>query len=164
MVDRKPPRLDAGELDTLLALLRYQRGSLVEKVEGITPEQAAWSPVPSGTNLLWLITHMADAEESWIVRRFAGIATDVVEEPPTASPSGALPPRSPATGRRGPWSTPWWPGRPVPEAPCVGDDAQPPVPLRWVLAHLLEETARHAGHADILRELIDGRVGPVGRP
>ena len=39
----------------------------------------------------------------------------------------------------------------------VGDD--PPVNLRWVLMHLLEETARHAGHADILRELIDGDTG-----
>jgi len=40
--------------------------------------------------------------------------------------------------------------------PEAGD---PPVNLRWVLAHLLEETARHAGHADILRELLDGSVG-----
>lgn len=38
-------------------------------------------------------------------------------------------------------------------------DADPPVSLRWVLMHLLEEPARHAGHADILRELIDGRTG-----
>ena len=39
-------------------------------------------------------------------------------------------------------------------------DDQPPVNLRWILANLLEETARHAGHADILRELIDGNTGP----
>jgi Protein of unknown function (DUF664) len=42
---------------------------------------------------------------------------------------------------------------------CRRTDANPPVSLRWVLMHLLEETARHAGHADILRELIDGEVG-----
>ena len=41
---------------------------------------------------------------------------------------------------------------------CRRPDADPPVSLRWVLMHLLEETARHAGHADILRELIDGRT------
>lgn len=40
-----------------------------------------------------------------------------------------------------------------------GDTGGEPVTLRWVLAHLLEETARHAGHADILREMIDGTVG-----
>jgi len=159
VVDRKPPRLESGELDTLLELLRYQRGSLVRKVEGITPEQAAWSPVPSGTNLLWLVTHMTDAEESWMVRRFAGVATDVVEEPPTASADGALLAavaryRSMAETVDALVAT-----APGPDAPCAGDDGQPPVNLRWVLAHLLEETARHAGHADILRELIDGRIG-----
>ena len=65
-----------------MALLQYQRDSLVRKVEGVTPSQAAWTPVPSGTNLLWLVTHMADAEQTWMVRRFAGLATDVGEEPP----------------------------------------------------------------------------------
>lgn len=42
---------------------------------------------------------------------------------------------------------------------CRRSDAPEPVNLRWVLMHLLEETARHAGHADILRELIDGETG-----
>lgn len=42
---------------------------------------------------------------------------------------------------------------------CIRDDEVGPVNLRWVLAHMLEETARHAGHADILRELIDGDTG-----
>ena len=159
MVDRKPPRLAGGELETLLALLRYQRQSLVSKVEGITPEQAAWSPVPSGTNLLWLITHMADAEVSWMVRRFAGVPTDVVEEPPAASADAAL--LAAVARYRSTWDDvdALVATASGPEAPCVGDDARPPVTLRWVLAHLLEETARHAGHADILRELIDGRVG-----
>ena len=159
MADRKPLRLDSGELDTLLALLRYQRESLVQKVEGVTPEQAAWSPVPSGTNLLWLVTHLADAEESWMVRRFAGVATDVLEQPPTASADGAL--ISAVARYRSMWETvdALVATAPGPDAPCAGDDNRPPVNLRWVLAHLLEETARHAGHADILRELIDGRTG-----
>ena len=42
---------------------------------------------------------------------------------------------------------------------CRAPEADTPINLRWVLMHLLEETARHAGHADILRELIDGRTG-----
>ena len=42
---------------------------------------------------------------------------------------------------------------------CRRPDPGEPVSLRWVLMHLLEETARHAGHADILRELIDGSTG-----
>ncbi|MGH3255691.1 MAG: DUF664 domain-containing protein [Streptosporangiaceae bacterium] len=42
---------------------------------------------------------------------------------------------------------------------CRAPDVDSPINLRWVLTHLLEETARHAGHADIIRELIDGRTG-----
>ncbi len=45
------------------------------------------------------------------------------------------------------------------DRPCQPFDDEPPVSLRWILLHLLEETARHAGHADILRELVDGKTG-----
>jgi hypothetical protein len=60
--DQKPPRLAAGALETLLALLQYQRDSLVRKVAGLD-DAAAWrSMVDSGTSLLWLVKHMAGAE------------------------------------------------------------------------------------------------------
>jgi hypothetical protein len=48
---------------------------------------------------------------------------------------------------------------PTLDAPCRRLDVDAPVNLRWVLMHLLEETARHAGHADVLRELLDGVTG-----
>jgi hypothetical protein len=157
MIDRKPPHLAVDEVSTLMALLQYQRESLVRKVEGTTPQQAAWSPVPSGTNLLWLVTHMADAEQTWMVRRFAGLSTDVGEEPP---------PETDALGHaigqyRAMWATvdALVADAEGPDAACRGEEIIPPVTLRWVLAHLLEETARHAGHADIIRELVDGTVG-----
>ena len=70
------------------------------------------------------------------------------------------PPRSTPTGRPGPASTPSSPPPRASTSPAEGLGAdEAPVNLRWVLMHLLEETARHAGHADILRELIDGRTG-----
>jgi hypothetical protein len=161
VADRKPPRLTDGEIGTLVALLGYQRASLVGKVEGVSVEQASWSPVPTGTSLLWLISHMADAEETWILRRFAGPTVDPVIELVEDPPSGATEVSVAVARYRKVWSE-------VdgvvaasgdPEALCRGDDTDPPVNLRWVLAHLLEETARHAGHADILRELVDGAVG-----
>ena len=156
MTDEHAPRIEAGELATLLALLQYQRQSLVRKVEGLSRDQAAWSPVPSGTNLLWLVAHMVDAEQTWMVRRFAGMATDVGEEPPAADPVAHAVSRYRAT-----WTTvdALVAGADGPDDRCRGEESVPPVTLRWVLAHLLEETARHAGHADILRELIDGTVG-----
>ena len=156
MTDERSPRIEGGELATLLALLQYQRHSLVKKVEGISPAQAAWSPVPSGTNLLWLIIHMADAEQTWMVRRFAGLATDVGEEPPASDPVADAIARYRAV-----WTTvdALVARADGPDDRCRGEETVPPVALRRVLAHLLQETASHAGHADIIRELIDGAVG-----
>jgi hypothetical protein len=152
VADRKPPRLAAGELDTLLTLLQFQRESLVRKVEGVTDEAAAWSPVGSGTTLRWLVEHLARAETSWVEQRFAGHPPSEAGEPLTLDEAVAryreVWARTDAIAR----------GSSL-DARCVAEDATAPVSLRWVLAHLLEETARHAGHADILRELLDGQVG-----
>jgi hypothetical protein len=72
MAEQKPPRLAGGERGTLLALLQYQRDSLIRKMSGVNEVGARSSPVPSGTSLLWLTNHMADAERTWVLRRFAG--------------------------------------------------------------------------------------------
>src|SRR5215471_1242633 len=73
MADRKPPRLAGGEAQTLRALLQYQRESLASKADGVDEERARWSPVGSGTSLLWLMRHMAAAEVTWVLHRFAGL-------------------------------------------------------------------------------------------
>ena len=86
--DQKPPRLVAGELETLHALLQYQRDSLVRKVAGLDDAAARRSPVDSGTNPLWLIKHMAGAEITWMLRRFAG--QDVIVPDDTPQPGDTL--------------------------------------------------------------------------
>ena len=160
MADLKPPRLAGGEAQTLRALLQYQRESLLRKVNGVDEDRARWSPVGSGTSLLWLVTHMAAAEVTWVLHRFAG------QDPVAAEPTrpGTLAAAAEAY-RRG-WqrvdAVAFAPGAGLDEL-CRRPDPGPPVSLRWVLMHLLEETARHAGHADILRELIDGSTGRLPR-
>lgn len=149
MVDRKPPRLAGGERETLLTLLRFQRESLVRKVTGLDDESARRRLVGSQTTLLWLIDHLAWAELLWIEHRFAGGAEPVPADP--ADLAGAV------ELYRNAWA----------RVDAVVASAEldatarlaPDVNLRWILAHLLEETARHAGHADILRELVDGQTG-----
>ena len=157
MGDQKPPRLAGAESETLLALLQYQRESLVRKVAGVDESAARRSPVGSGISLLWLIKHMARAEITWVLQRFAGQVVEIPDDTP--GPDDTL-----ATAVQFYRAT-WDRVRAVTghsedlNELCRNSDASPQVNLRWVLTHLLEETARHAGHADILAELIDGRTG-----
>jgi hypothetical protein len=150
--DRKPPRSAADDRTVLCGLLRYQRDSFVRKLRGVDDNAARTSLVGSGTTLLWLATHMAQAEQTWIVKRFAGrtVPDELLTEPTSIADAIALYEQTTALvdGIVAAASL---------DEFCGDDD--PPVNLRWILAHLLEETARHAGHADILRELIDGMTG-----
>lgn len=157
MPDRKPPQLDQDESTTVLALLQYQRESLVRKVSGVDEHAARRSPVGSGTTLLWLVKHMAQAESLWVLRRFAGLDG--------ATPDDSVTPDDTVAAAVSAYQEGWQRIDTVVrdhqslDDPCRGLGDAPAVNLRWVLMHLLEETARHAGHADILRELIDGETG-----
>lgn len=100
--------------------------------------------------------HMARAEITWVLHRYARMDVEIPEDAATADHSiaGAID-RYRQSSRLV--------DRIVLEASTLGElcrrpDAPEPVNLRWVLMHLLEETASHAGHADILRERIDGRT------
>jgi hypothetical protein len=157
VTDLKPPRLCAGERETLLELLRYQRESLIRKVAGVDETAARQSPVGSGTTLLWLIKHLAAAEIQWVVRRFGGVAAVLpdAEVGPDDTAASVMAGYRAASAQADAVAL----AAPGLDEPCRADDSGAPVNLRWVLAHMLEETARHAGHADILRELIDGSTG-----
>ena len=138
----------------LAVLLQYQRDSVIRKVQGIDEAAARQSPVASGTTLLWLIQHLAYAERLWIVHRFAG-----GERPTAASAEDTV--DAAVNGYQQTWAVV---DAVIAAAPNLDQlssivDERGPVTLRWILAHLLEESARHAGHADILRELIDGATG-----
>ena len=156
MADRKPPRSRGDDRQILLALLGYQRESLIRKVADLDGESARRRLVPSDTTLLWLVRHLTRAETVWVLRRFLGEDVPVpADEPPEDdTPEAAI-----AAYR--------WVAQRVDAVAAEhdldelarADDTEPPVNLRWILAHLLEETARHAGHADILRELVDGSTG-----
>jgi hypothetical protein len=154
VADTKPPRDRGDEAGTVRMLLQYQRDSFARKLEGVDEEAARRPQVPSGTTLLWLATHMADAELLWVLVRFDGADPGVLD---TDVDSVAA-----AVAR---YRSTWSRVDAVIEAAvdldqvAVNTGSEDPVTLRWILLHLLEETARHAGHADILRELVDGEVG-----
>ena len=157
MADLKPPRLvGCGERRTIRALTQYHRESVVRKLEGITDEEARRSFVPSGTSLLWIVKHLAKAELLWVCQRFAGRTV--------ALPSDALEVGDSIASVVQSYRAAWVTVDAVADAAsledhCLNVGTDSIVDLRWVLTHLLEETARHAGHADILRELLDGTAG-----
>jgi hypothetical protein len=156
VTDLKPPRLPGGERETLSVLLQYQRESIVRKVAGVDEDDGRRRFLGSETSLLWLLKHLARAERMWIVRRFAGQDVRLPDDEVGDSDTIA----SAITSYRSTWATV---DAIVAESSLddlchdVGDESM--VNLRWVLTHLLEETARHAGHADIIREMIDGATG-----
>ncbi|HKE66737.1 MAG TPA: DinB family protein [Micromonosporaceae bacterium] len=154
--DRRPPRVLTGEQDTLLAFLDYLRESLIGKLEGVSEADARRTFVRSGTNLIGLVMHVAQTEHVWVVNRWAGDATEPPHEFPRPGDTvESVAATARATGERvnalmraeGSLDV------------LSADPAMTDVPLRWILVHLIEEVGRHAGHADIVRELIDGHTG-----
>jgi len=160
------PRL-GDERTTLNEYLRGQRLTLQLKCDGLAAGQLARRAVePSTMSLLGLVRHAAEVERAWFRRRFAG--SDVpkryqTEADPDADFNGAV--ADPAVVEEA-WAA-WREEVAFAEQftrdhdlDFVGHDSEGrPVSLRELLVHMIEEYARHNGHADLLRERIDGRVG-----
>ncbi len=142
------PRSDGGftgERDTLLGFLRDQRLTLELKCSGLDAEQLARRSVePSNMSLLGLVRHLADVERAWFRDHLAGQEAPRLyrtEEDRDADAEVAFGEQFVAA---------------TPDLAFAGHKGDV---LREVLVHLIEEYARHNGHADFLRERIDGRVG-----
>lgn len=154
----------AGERQTLVRYLRDRRLTLELKCAGLGAEGLARRSVPpSDMSLLGLVRHLAEVEQYWFRRVMAG--EDVTPHYTSATVAFGEATADPEVVADA-WAT-WraevaFAERFVAEAPdldVVGDNDGTPIPLREVLIHLIEEYARHNGHADLLRERIDGRVG-----
>ncbi|HUF96256.1 MAG TPA: DinB family protein [Acidimicrobiia bacterium] len=160
----------AGELETLNSFLDFQRATMIRKVEGLTDEQAASQPVaPSTLSLSGLIKHLSLVEESWFQSVFAG---GELGEPWSSAPfdddkdwefNSASEDRLSDLVEM--YESACEKSREVvASADSLGemsekDTRRGKVSLRWILLHMIEETARHAGHADLIRERIDGATG-----
>ena len=158
---RRPvPRNDGGELDTALAFLNFNRESVLKKTDGLDEEQLRRVLVPTGTNLLGLVKHLAAAERYWFGLYLTG------SRPPEGSSLGMRVPRaSTAEAVIGDYRAAIAESNTAiiaagdPQTLLARRVSGQRLTLRWLLAHMTSETARHAGHADILREQIDGVTG-----
>jgi len=158
----------ADERTTLLAFLDYQRAVLARKAVGLTPDQARMATCPpSDLTILGLVRHMADVERGWAQRSMAGMAGEPIyygPAHPEGDEDGDLHPPPDATLAEA--LTTYWREIAVVDriyAAASLDDierrARGMYSLRWILAHLIEEYARHCGHADLIRQAIDGATG-----
>jgi hypothetical protein len=163
----EPPRSLEDPRDILLQQLSYYRATLLAKLDGLSPDQLTGSILPSGWSPLGLLKHLVFVERRWMQW---GFEADQVADP---------------WGDHDPNSEGWLvtPDDTVPEltakltaiaarteatvqtaelterARLGGRFSGDPPTLGWILAHLLQEYARHVGHLDVVRELIDGSVG-----
>lgn len=164
------PGLVGDEATLLGQFLDYYRATMVRKVEGLTKAQLAQRLAPSNLTLGGLVKHLALVEDSWFQERLLGrepvepwAAVDWDATPDWDFDSAAddepaeIVALYEAACERS--------RRAVREAESLDVVMVRPnrrgerMSLRWILIHMIEETARHAGHADLIRESIDGRTG-----
>jgi uncharacterized damage-inducible protein DinB len=156
-----------GERDTLLSYLRYYRLTLEMKCEGLDAEQLARRSVPPSTlSLLGLVRHLAQVEHSWFRRVMEGQDLPRLywaEGDRDRDFDGAVADPAVVEDAWESWrrevahAEEYVAGAPSLDVLATHRDST--VELRDVLVHLIEEYARHLGHADLLRECIDGRTG-----
>jgi uncharacterized damage-inducible protein DinB len=162
---RTEPLTVGGAVGQVSSFHSFLRETLLWKCSGLTEEQLRWSPVLSGTCLLGILKHSVYVERWWISRYIGGLDVRGVssEEDPDAD-WRIEPGESFETIRelylaegersRNVLSAISWDQ--VPEDPT---GRKRTLSVGWILTHMVEEVGRHCGHADLIRELIDGQVG-----
>ncbi len=158
----EPPRT-GSEFDTLLGILNDQRSLLLWKLDGVDVEQGIRRLVTSETSLLGIVKHLAWVERWWFGEFIGGEKPDYPwnDEDPDADfriePGETVESISELYAAAVERSNEII--RAADSLDVTGESDRGPRSLRWVLVHMIEETARHLGQADILREQIDGTVG-----
>lgn len=146
----------ADERDLLLQWLNFLRESVIGKLDGLTDEQARWRPDGKLISLLGIVNHLTHVEWRWIDGSMLGGEVDRSEEEFSPGPELSVQTAVAAYRDRGTATDAAVRSMPSLTQPSdAGDDRD----LRWVLLHLINETARHAGHADATREMLDGTTG-----
>jgi uncharacterized damage-inducible protein DinB len=167
-MERVDAPLTGPERESLTSWLQFHRDTLAMKCDGLTPEQLCIRSVPPSTlSLIGLVRHMAEVERSWFRRLLAGEANDTAGPIyySDSNPDGDFDDTDPATVEADVaiWRAECALADPIVAALDLDDERMGrrgrPISVRWVLTHMIEEYARHNGHADLLRECIDGSTG-----
>jgi hypothetical protein len=152
------PTGSSDETEVLLQWLDYLRGAVGRKLDGLDESQARWRPDGKLLPLLGIVSHLTQVEWRWIEGGFFGVAVSRSEEEFRPGLDLTVDAALRAYRLRGCRTDEVIRSleltrRSDPASWAEGHD------LRWVVLHLINETARHAGHADATRELLDGKTG-----
>lgn len=160
---RRPPE-SAGEVDTLVGMLDFLRDTAVVKVAGLTDEQARTATVPpSALTPAGVVKHLAATERWWFSLDFA--AADLPEPWAEDDPEPGnfvVGPEETLAAIVTDYQEECARSRAVIASAALDDPARGKdmhFNLRYAVVHMIEETARHCGHLDLLREAIDGATG-----
>ena len=164
-IERVEPPLHADERGTLTAFLDFHRATLELKCEGLTDDQLREPAVPpSDLSLLGIVRHMAEVERNWLRPVLGGepmspiFSNDMDWDAAFRDVAGAS-----VAEAFDAWHAECDHARAlVAAAPSLevdGERGGERFSLRWVLTHMIEEYARHNGHADLIRQRLDGSTG-----
>ncbi|GMQ86010.1 MAG: DinB family protein [Acidimicrobiia bacterium] len=163
---RSTPKTGA-EKETLVAFLENNRAIMVWKLEGVSEEDARRPMVESGTSLLGLLKHLGWVERWWFEHNFAGKDVDFPWSDDDRDADFRVEDDESIADIITRYEAAVRDSNAIIDIADLDDvsqrDDRGPRSLRWILGHMIEETARHAGHADIVRELIDGKTGYMPR-
>jgi uncharacterized damage-inducible protein DinB len=169
MVLRVP--FTGGEKESLRVSLQRHRDAVLWKVEGLDDEQLRRPMTPSGTTLLGLVKHLGAVEYAWFCETFGRETEPLPFDDDDPEADLRVEPHETTADVVAFYRRAWAAADAVIEETGLEETGKAwfgeDVSLRWVMIHLVEETARHAGHVDVVRELLDGATGdhrPTERP
>ena len=162
-----PPIHAADERTMLTGMLDWYREGVIRKVDGVSPAHASATPLRSSTSIAGLVKHLALVEDGWFTTEFGGapdpepwLGVDWDADPDWEFHTGQHEPLADLVAQ---YEVSCARSRAVTAAHDLDDiganTSRREFTLRYALVHLIEETARHLGHLDILREQLDGTTG-----
>jgi uncharacterized damage-inducible protein DinB len=161
--ERRQRQTSGSERETLSAFLEFERDTVLWKLSGLSEEQLRIRRTPSGMSLLGLVKHLAYVERSWFQRRFLGRDVYIPWRGGDADGDFRIDDGETPASVLSFYLAEIEESRRITSVTesldALALDADPPRSLRWILIHMIEETARHAGHADLMREMVDGQTG-----
>ena len=161
--ERTDPPFAGNEAATLWEMLDYYRATLLTKCAGLDDEQLITRSVPpSNLSLMGILRHMSDVEVWWFGHVFAGVEVTYAFDPEMVGADFDNLSESPgkSVGKKFLECVAQSNVLAVDKSlDTLGVNTDQPVSLRFIVVHMIEEYARHCGHADLLREVIDGETG-----